>query len=62
MPQCFHFNVSLSGVCVCVYYLVMSNSLNPMDSAASLLYSGDFLGRNTGVGSHSLLQGFLIPW
>ena len=45
-------------VCVCVSRSVVSNSLQPHGlQLASLLCPWGFPGKNTGVGSHPLLQG-----
>ena len=53
--------VSFSIVCVCVCVLVTQSCLtfcNPMDcSLPGSSVRGDSLGKNTGVGCHSLLQG-----
>ena len=50
-----------SIVCVCVSRSVVSNSLQPHGLyPARLLCPWNSLGKNTGVGSHSLLQG-IVP-
>ena len=47
-------------VCVCVSHSVLSNSMQPHGlQPARLLCSWGFPGKNTGVCSHSLLQGML---
>jgi len=44
-------------VCVCVYHSVVSNFLPPHGlKPVRLLYPWNFPGKNTGVGSHFLLQ------
>ena len=48
-------------VCVCVIHSVMSNSLQVYGLQPSrLLCPWDSLGKNTGVGCHSLLQGIFL--
>ena len=56
--------VCFRSVCVCVCVCVCVKSLQscptlcePSDYPARLLCPWDFPGKNTGVGSHSLLQG-----
>ena len=49
-------------VCVCVGYSVVSNSLQPPGLYSTrLLCPWDSLGKNTGVGCHSLLRGSSRP-
>ena len=45
---------------VCVTYSVMSDSLCLMDCSTWFLGSWNSPGKNTGVGSHSLLQGIFL--
>ena len=52
-------------LCVCVSVCVLSHLVcltlwNPMDYSCRLFYAWDSPGKNTGVGSHSLLQGIFL--
>ena len=44
-------------VCVCVSHSAVSDTLQPYGLSARLLCLRDFPGKNTGVGSCTLLQG-----
>ena len=50
-------NASYIYMCVCVSCSVMSNFVSPWTVVPRLLCSWNSPGKNTGVGSHSLLQG-----
>ena len=57
-PLCILDISLLSDICVCVSHSVMSDSLRPYAlKPARLLCPWNFPGKNTGEGSHSLLQG-----